>query len=117
MPLHRFILGITDPAVGIDHRDRNGLNNQKDNLRIATVIQNAGNTGPYKGNTFGFKGVHWRARHKSWIAKIGGGPSQEWLGTFPTAEAAARAYDAKAIERYGEDFAWLNFPSSTGETK
>lgn len=55
--IHRFILGIDDPKIFVDHRDGNGLNNQKSNLRIATNRDNCRNRGKQKNNTSGFKGV------------------------------------------------------------
>jgi len=53
-----------------------------------------------------FKGVS--PRGKKWAAYIGA--QRLYLGLFPTPELAAHAYDAKAIELYGE-FACLNFPT------
>lgn len=55
--LHRFVLGIDDPKIFVDHRNGNGLDNRKSNLRIATHKENTQNSGPQKNNTSGFKGV------------------------------------------------------------
>lgn len=43
--MHRMIMNETDPEVIIDHRDRNRLNNQRDNLRRFNFLQNANNRG------------------------------------------------------------------------
>jgi len=109
--LHRFILNLTDPSIKVDHKDGDGLNNQKHNLRIATTAQNGWNVGLYRTNSSGFKGVSWRDnRHKNhWLAKIEANHKIFRLGAFATAEEAARAYDTKARELHGE-FARLNFP-------
>lgn len=106
--LHHFILGMTADIAGeIDHRNGNGLDNRKQNLRMATAGQNRVNSGPTKRNTSGFKGV---TRHgKKWHAQIRCGDTNHRLGSHPTPEAAARVYDAKARELFGE-FAYLNFP-------
>src|SRR5580658_2281017 len=42
--LHRFILGIDDPTIEVDHRDNYGLNCRRGNLRVATGSQNYGNS-------------------------------------------------------------------------
>lgn len=94
--MHTLITGVR----GIDHRDRNGLNNQRDNLREATKSQNAANQVARTGR---FKGVS--RKHKKWRAKI----QDRVLGYFQSEEAAARAYDLAALETWGE-FARLNFP-------
>lgn len=48
--LHRFLMG--EPKERIDHKDRNPLNNQRTNLRLATHSQNLANTGPRNGRVF-----------------------------------------------------------------
>lgn len=40
LKMHRLILGLTDPKIKVDHKDRNGLNSTRENLRIATNQQN-----------------------------------------------------------------------------
>lgn len=95
-----------------DHRNGNGLDNRRGNLRDATTAQNIANRGKLKNNTTGFKGVSW---HKGrWEAAIShpGRPGNLHLGRFMDKEDAARAYDAAARERWGE-FARLNFPGGT----
>jgi hypothetical protein len=99
--LHRILLG--EPDDHIDHKDRNGLNNRRSNLRPCTRSQNLGNSRK-RSNKTGFRGVYLEGRTGRWCAML----SDQHLGTFDTPEAAARAYDAAAIERFG-DFATTNF--------
>lgn len=108
--MHRFLLGLTDPSVRCDHRDNNGLNNQRSNLRTATANQNQHNRRSC-GGTSRFKGVSWYKRSKKWLAQICCDRTWKYLGTFVSEEDAARAYDAKARELHGE-FAFTNFPAA-----
>jgi hypothetical protein len=57
----------------------------------------------------GFRGVVRHQRGGNFFALVRSHGTAYYLGTFPTAENAARAYDAKARELYGER-AILNFP-------
>lgn len=104
--MHRSILGLTNPRIIVDHADGDGLNNTRANLRIATRSQNGINRSALKHSSK-FKGVH--CYRGAWRAAIGHNLKTIFLGHFKDAEAAARAYDAKAIELYGQ-FAVLNFP-------
>jgi hypothetical protein len=108
--LHRFVAGVTDPEVKVDHRDGNGLNCQDDNLRVATQAQNQANRGAQRNNTSGFKGVTWSKQAGKWQAKIEVNGKSKHLGYFrlDQIEEAAQAYDRAAIELFGE-FAHLNF--------
>lgn len=96
--LHRFIMNAS-PEVDIDHEDRNRLNCEKSNLRIASVEQNCQNRSP-RGK---FKGVYLnQGRWRAMIAK-------DHIGQYDTPEQAALAYDVEALKRYGR-YAYLNFP-------
>ena len=106
--IHREI--ICAPAgQEVDHIDRNPFNNSRSNLRLATDSQNSINMAPTRRNTSGFKGVSFDKKLSRWRAIIRIKGQHAWLGRHDTAEAAARAYDAKARELFGE-FAYLNFP-------
>lgn len=111
--LHRFILGIDDPKVFVDHKDGNGLNNQKDNLRISTLKDNCRNRGKQKNNTSGFKGISviknsitttYRAN-----LTIREGSKRRHICSkiFKTPEEAARKYNELA-RRYHGEFAYQN---------
>jgi len=96
--LHRFILGVTDPKVEVDHKDRNGLNCQRYNLRPATRSQSQRNKGNQINNTSGFKGVCWDKSKNAWKAYV----SRKHIGHFATAEEAAKAHDIAVLKLHGE---------------
>jgi hypothetical protein len=101
---------VGDPTANhIDHKDWNGLNNQRNNLRSASHSQNLGN-GRFRRGISGFRGV--AAVGDRWRAYVAG----IHLGTFATPEEAARAYDAAAIARFGE-FATTNFHTAAPTTE
>lgn len=113
-PLHRFLLGVNDPKVIVDHIDRDTLNNRRLNLRITNRFGSAQNR--KRGNT-GYTGVCEIFNKSSGLVRyrayIRGHNKRLYLGTYATAEEAAVVRDRKAIELHGE-FAVLNFP---GENK
>lgn len=116
--LHRFILD-TPKEIRVDHRDGDGLNNTRENLRVASRTQNNYNAVKrthYQGRkcSSNFKGVSRVDRMKSrpWRVCIFSKDvcvKRNHLGYFHTEEEAARAYDKWAYENYGV-FAKLNFP-------
>jgi len=99
--MHNVILGVK----GVDHKDCDGLNNTRDNLRRASDLQNNRNARKMLGTESQYKGVH--RKGKNWMAQA----SYVRLGVFATEEEAARAVDNYASANYGE-FARLNFPDA-----
>jgi hypothetical protein len=99
-------MGIDD-IRRVDHRDQDGLNNRRTNLRVATQSQNLSNRGPQKNNTSGYKGVSLCKATGRWQAIIQYGRKKKRLGRFDTPEQAALAYDKAAVALMGE-FAVLN---------
>jgi hypothetical protein len=113
--MHRQLLGAKDGEF-VDHRDLDGLNNSRDNLRIATPTQNARNSRKKVATRFGqptskFKGVHLDSRTGRYQAKIYLGSKGLYLGTFDDPVLAAQEYDKAALEYHGE-FARPNFPAN-----
>ena len=107
--MHRLILG--NPSGRVDHRDHNGLNNQRENLRVTDGSGNAANQLP-RGGTSQFKGVCWAKRYSRWVAYIKVKGKRIHLGTFTDEVKAAQAYDVAAREHFGE-FALLNFKDAS----
>lgn len=90
--MHRVIAeraGL-DLSKLIDHIDRNGLNNQRDNLRSATNKENQENTGLPSNNTSGCKGVSWDKRSSKWRATIYHHKKRIYLGYFKNKEEAIK---------------------------
>lgn len=103
--MHRLLTDFRYPCV--DHRDGDGLNNRRSNIRASSIAENNQNARCHRNNKCGFKGVHWSKPNGKWRAAIQANGKRRMLGVFTNAEAAARAYDAAAIELHGE-FARLN---------
>jgi len=105
--MHRLILNPPNGFIS-DHRDSNGLNNQRQNLRIATAAQNRANGCLNKDNHSGYRGVCRENKSIKWKAQIKFRGRMYHLGDFETPEEAGKIYDQKAIELFGE-FARPNF--------
>lgn len=106
--LHKFIADVPSEQI-IDHKNMNRLDNQKNNLRIATFSQNLSNSNPRFGRKY--KGVY-EEKHKKFRkfhaqAMVNG--KRHSFGRYLTVEEAARAYDEGILKLRGE-FARLNFP-------
>lgn len=110
--MHRAILGLKcKDGILLDHKDRNGLNNQKENLRIADRRINSINSKLLRStNTSGFRGVTWSKKAHKWQASINTRGINIWGGYHHDPIAAARAHDKMAKSHYG-DIAKLNFPA------
>lgn len=108
--LHRLITGA-GPGVEVDHRDGNGLNNLRSNLRKTT---HAGNQHGFitlrKGKSSRFRGVS-RCKAGGFFARIVVAMKQVYLGYFLDEVEAARVRDAAALKHFGPG-AWLNFPAT-----
>ncbi len=107
--MHRQILNVP-PGKFVDHINHNGLDNRKANLRIVTNMQNSWNKRKQKGEySSRYKGVSWAKRIGKWHTEIYCRGKKIFIGYFDDQVTAARAYDAKAAELYGE-YSSLNFP-------
>ena len=100
--LHRYIMGITDPSVVVDHINGNTLDNRKENLRVCTVAENNCNR-TNKRNSTGYKGVRKDgSKERPYTARIQHKRKVYLLGSFASPEEAHEAYCAKAKELHGE---------------
>ena len=106
--LHRFITGVTNPRIQVDHEDHDGLNCQRSNLRPCVRGENGGNQRKTRGASK-LKGVSWDSSRGLWRAFITVHSTSKYLGRFHDERDAALVYDAAARAAFGE-FALCNFP-------
>lgn len=110
--MHRFVMGITDPTIHIDHIFHNKLDNRKSQLRLCVNSQNHMNQRPQKGKSSKYKGVSFSKARRMWIANINYNRKMYNLGGFHDEKDAALTYNKKAKEIFG-DYAYLNIIEST----
>lgn len=107
--MHQLIMNHKN----IDHINGDGLNNCRENLRIASQQENSFNQRPRKDSKTGFKGVH-KTQNNTWIARIRLNGRTYYSKRFKTPEEAAKAYDELATKYFGE-YAKLNFKGDNHE--
>ena len=106
--MHRQIMNFPKGLL-VDHKNLDGLDNRRSNLRLATYCQNNCNIKTSKaGCSSQYRGVHWDKQVKRWRAHLQSDGKHIGLGYFDSEIDAARAYDAAAKKYHGE-FARLNF--------
>lgn len=105
--MHQIIMGTYRTGQIIDHKNGNGLDNRRSNLRICTKAQNQRFRGPKQGKRY--KGVirDKRKLKKRFSAVLRKGKNVYRRGYFSTEVEAAAEYNAMAEKHFG-DFAWLN---------
>jgi hypothetical protein len=90
--LHRLIMGLEHgDRRQVDHRDRNPLNCQRSNMRLATSGQNRQNVTSYRGSTSQYRGVSWDAARGRWKAQGKVARRGVFIGRYATEEEAAEA--------------------------
>jgi hypothetical protein len=98
--LHKFIMGDAPEGMFVDHIHGNKLDNRKSELRFVTPAQSSMNAGLRKDNKLGVKGV---SKHgKKYETQIQYNGKKMHVGMYPTPEEASTAYQAKALELFGE---------------
>lgn len=105
--MHRDIMNAPE-GIKIDHKNGNGLDNRRENLRFCTQSQNAMNSKIPKSNKTGYKGVSYIKRDRIYQAHIKANGKAINLGSFHDPVEAAKVYDEAAIKYFGE-FAKTNF--------
>jgi len=95
---------ITDTSQdnSVDHRDNDKLNNNIDNLRVATHSQNKANSGKYKNNTSGVTGVYWHKRAGKWQVLVAVNKKSHYGGLFVNKEDAIAKATQMRDELHGE---------------
>jgi len=106
--MHVVIMGDNPLKLDIDHKDGDGVNNQKSNLRLCTHQQNMMNRRLGINSSSKYKGVHYSNVRQKWQSRIQTEGRRISLGFFNNKEDAARAYDVTAVKYHG-DFFLLNF--------
>ena len=107
MPMHRVVMGVENIPYNnlrVDHIKGQGTtaDNRKENLRIASAVENAQNHTLSKNNTSGVSGVSWSKSHNAWLSRIGVNNKRIHLGYYDNFDEAVAARQRAEEEYFGE---------------
>jgi hypothetical protein len=109
--LHRLLMDAPH-GVLVDHVNGDGLDNRRRNLRLTDHSGNRANAAACGGRSR-FRGVTWDAQRGKWMARLEVDGRRLYLGRFDSELEAAEAWDATALECWG-DMARLNLAGPGG---
>jgi len=98
--MHRLLTGAPK-GKDVDHRDGDGLNNRRSNIRVCSRSQNNANRKRPHGTSSRFKGVYRDAKNHCWRVELTCDGKKHRLGRFADEKEAAKAYLDKALELFG----------------
>ena len=90
LKMHRVLVNAPADKL-VDHKNRNGLDNRKHNLRVCTAAENSRNRKVHADNTTGHRGIYWNSRLNKWMAQIRKMGKLHHLGVFSRKDDAIRA--------------------------
>lgn len=99
--LHRFILNAPK-RTSVDHKNHNGLDNRRMNIRVCNWSQNAINSRIAKNNTSGYKGIYWDADRNKWAVQIEVNQHNKFLGRYKILEEAIKARKQAESLHFGD---------------
>ena len=103
---HRIIIimedGFLEDSYEVDHIDRNGINNNIENLRIVKHIDNCRNRGIQSNNKSGHSGITYRKKQNKFVVRIGNKGKQ--FGSYARlSDAVSRRLELEAEFKYHEN--------------
>lgn len=85
--MHRLILSPEKSKV-IDHKNHNGLDNRKQNLKICTQLENMQNQRLRKTNKSGYSNISYEKERNKWLVKFVYNKKVYKIGRYNTIEEA-----------------------------
>ena len=105
--MHIQVMGTFSTGKHVDHRNGNGLDNRRSNLRVTTRSRNGANRAKQPGTSSRYKGVSWHEYQGKWRAELRSLGKRLLCSYHGSEEEAALAYNAAALRAFGE-FAKVN---------
>lgn len=103
--MHREIMGVTDPKIYVDHRDHDGLNNLKSNLRMSDNRFNQYNVGKKSTSKQKYKNIR-QLDENRWQVRVRTPKGKRVERVVYSEEDAVKLYNELALKYHGE-FAYL----------
>lgn len=105
--MHRLIMNAPK-GLYVDHINRNGLDNRRENLRVTTQSVNIANAGMFQNNTSGYKGV---VKYRDgWKAQIKFHQKVIQSNQLSSKMEAALLRDELTRQLFPDGSVWLNLP-------